>query len=83
MSDEAGDNGSGEGSLDASFNRSTTLFNLLLKWFQYRFDIHRGRTAILREKKAKKSIKSSKKTTFLTQILNINEYFSNDYCEFS
>ena len=44
--------------------------------------VHRGRTAILREKKAKKSIKSSKKSTFLqekstflTQILNINEYF--------
>ena len=54
-------------------------------------DSIRGCTAILREKKKpkkaqnhqKKALFLQEKSTFLTQILNINEYFSNDYCEFS
>ena len=40
--------------------------------------ILRGRAAILQEKKHKII---EKKRPFLTQILNINEYFSDDYCE--
>ena len=31
----------------------------------------------------KKSTLLQEKSTFLTQILNKNEYFTNDYCEFS
>ena len=29
----------------------------------------------------KKHFSAEKKRTFLTHILNINKYFSNDYCE--